>query len=72
MDEYFKQRELIDRRKRQHYLMLGQIQLLPHSEELRKQFFETLSDEKPSLMGKEVETDFDAFEKAKKALKRYQ
>ncbi len=70
LDEHFLLMESIEREKRQEYLMLANIQMLPHIEgKARKNILESLSEnERGSLIGKKIETDFSAIEKAKQQL----
>jgi Mg2+/Co2+ transporter CorC len=71
IDEYFIQRDIINKRQNHHYLMLAQIQLLTMREQkdIQKFFNTLLGDDKSSLIGKKVETDFDAIKKAKETIK---
>jgi hypothetical protein len=68
-DEFFIQRDIIDKRKRSNYQMLAYISLLPNmKDEPRKDFLNMLegNNQSSSLMDVEIKTDFEAIEKAKK------
>ncbi|MEB1806594.1 MAG: hypothetical protein LPK26_04675 [Bacillaceae bacterium] len=73
LDEHFILKEMIEEEKRQNYLMLSHIQLLPHLEDKdRKQFIESLSSSESvndRLIDKEIQTDFEAIERARQQFK---
>lgn len=68
LDEYFIQQDIIQKRQNQEYLIQAQLQLLPNMEkkDIDKFFKDLESEDKPSLVGKDVKTDFNALEQAKK------
>jgi hypothetical protein len=73
-DEFFIQRDIIDKRKRSDYQMLAYISLLPNMEEKpRMDFLNMLegNNQSSSLMNREIETDFEAIEKAKAQFEQY-
>lgn len=70
IDEYFIQRDIIDKRQRQEIMMKSQIILLPHIEDKhRKEFLRNLEGEdRNTLIGKNIQTDYEAIKKAKQML----
>jgi hypothetical protein len=74
-DEFLIQRDIIDKRKRSNYQMLAYISLLPNMEDKpRNDFLNSLEgkNQSISLMEREIETDFEAIEKAKKLIENQQ
>jgi hypothetical protein len=72
-DEFFIQRDIIDKRKRSNYQMMAYISLLPNmKEDARKDFLDMLEGKQStSLMDQEIKTDFDAILKAKEEFEKY-
>lgn len=71
LDEYFTQRDIIQKRQRQEYLKQAQLQILPNLDKkaIDKFFKELTEEDRPSLVGKEVKTDFEALKRAKEKQK---
>lgn len=70
LDEYFTQKEIIEKRQKNEYIKQAQLQILPNLDKkaIDKFFKELTEEDRPSLVGKEVKTDFNAIEEAKKKL----
>ena len=68
LDEYFIQKDIIDKRNRQAYLKQAELQILPNLEkkEIQKFFDNLTREDKPQLVN--VKTDFDAIERAKRQM----
>lgn len=66
LDEYFTQKDIIERRQRQEYLKQAHLQILPNldKKEIDKFFKELTEEDRLSLVGKEVKTDFEADRKS--------
>lgn len=71
LDRYFIRREIIEKHQRQEYLKQAHLQILPNldKKEIDKFFKELTEEDRPSLVGKEVKTDFEALKKAKEQQK---
>jgi hypothetical protein len=67
IDEYFIQKEIIDKRQRQHYLKLSSISMLESMEKKdRKTFIEELQgDDRPTSVNENQKTDYEAIKQAK-------
>lgn len=74
-DEFFIQRDIIEKRNRSNYQMLAYISLLPNMEETaRKDFLNMLEgnyNQPTPLMNREIVTDFDAILKAKEQFEQF-
>lgn len=75
IDEFFIQREIIDKRKRDNYKIMADISLLPNRDEKGiREFFNILDgnegNSSSSIMDKNIETDFDAILKAKEQFEK--
>ena len=75
LDEFFIQRDIIDKRKRNNYQMLAYISLLPNMEDnAREDFLNMLkgdNNQSNSLMDQEIATDFEAIIKAKQQIEQF-